>query len=139
MLLASHPLGPTAKASLPAARWGTGRQISYGDRRLGSPVTDWRRRVGQGNSRRAVAAVQRRRGRGNPHGSEDRDPAQPHVAREASMWPREGARQVPGLGGSVEGRARRWRSGGGRGNLGSGDRATRLDRQVTRGAFVVHK
>jgi hypothetical protein len=40
------------------------------------------------------------------------------------MWPREDARQVPGLGGSAEERARRWRSGGGRGSSGSGDRAT---------------
>jgi hypothetical protein len=55
------------------------------------------------------------------------------------MWPREGARQVPGLGGSAEGRARRWRSSGSRGNSGSGDRAARLDQQATRGAFVVHK
>jgi hypothetical protein len=35
------------------------------------------------------------------------------------MWPREDARQVTGLGGSAEGRARRWRSGSGRGNSGS--------------------
>jgi hypothetical protein len=55
------------------------------------------------------------------------------------MWPREGARQVTGRGGSAEGRARRWRSGGGRGSSGSGDRAAELDQQATRGAFVMHK
>jgi hypothetical protein len=55
------------------------------------------------------------------------------------MWPREDARQVPGLGGSVERRARQWRSAGGRGSSGSSDRAARLDQQATRGAFVVHK
>jgi hypothetical protein len=55
------------------------------------------------------------------------------------MWPREDARQVTGCGGSAEGRARRWRSGGGRGSSGFGDRAARLDQQATRGAFVVHK
>jgi hypothetical protein len=55
------------------------------------------------------------------------------------MWRREDARQVTGCGGSVEGRARRWRSGGGRGSSGSGDRAARLDQQPTRGAFVMHK
>jgi hypothetical protein len=55
------------------------------------------------------------------------------------MWPREDARQAPGLGGSAEGRARRWRFGGGRGNSGSGDRAARLDQQAARGALVMHK
>jgi hypothetical protein len=55
------------------------------------------------------------------------------------MWPREDARQVTGCGGSAEGCARRWRSGGGRGSSGFGDRAARLDQQATRGAFVVHK
>jgi hypothetical protein len=55
------------------------------------------------------------------------------------MWPREDARQVPGLGESAEGRARQWRSGGGHGSSGSGDRAARLDRQATRKALVVHK
>jgi hypothetical protein len=55
------------------------------------------------------------------------------------MWPREDARQVTGLGGSAEGRARRWRSGSGRGNSGSGDHAARLDQQAARGAIGVHK
>jgi hypothetical protein len=55
------------------------------------------------------------------------------------MWPREDARRSPGLGGSAEGRARRRRSDGGRGNSGSGDRAAQLDQQATRGAIVVHK
>jgi hypothetical protein len=55
------------------------------------------------------------------------------------MWSREDTKQVPGLGGSAEGRGRRWRSGGGRGSSGSGGRAGRLDQQVTRGAFVMHK
>jgi hypothetical protein len=55
------------------------------------------------------------------------------------MWPREEARQVTGREGSVEGRARLWRSGGGRGSSDSGDRVARLDQQATRGAFVMHK
>jgi hypothetical protein len=55
------------------------------------------------------------------------------------MWPREDARQVSGFGGSAEGRARQWRSGGGRGSSGSSDRAARLDQQVTREGLVVHK
>jgi hypothetical protein len=55
------------------------------------------------------------------------------------MWPREGARKVTGRGGSAEGRARRWRSGGHRGSSDSDDRAARLDQQATRGAFVMHK
>jgi hypothetical protein len=55
------------------------------------------------------------------------------------MWPREDARQAPGLGGSAEGRAGIWRSGDGRGNSGSGDRAAQLDQQVAQGAFGVHK
>jgi hypothetical protein len=46
------------------------------------------------------------------------------------MWPREDAMQVPGRGGSAEGRAWQWRSGGGRGSSGSGDRAARLDQQA---------
>jgi hypothetical protein len=83
--------------------------------------------------------AQRRRGRGSSNGGEDRGYAQQRVARAASMWPREGARWVTGHGGSAEERARRWRSGGGRGNSGSGDPAARLDQQTTREAFVVHK
>jgi hypothetical protein len=55
------------------------------------------------------------------------------------MWPREDARQVTGHGGSAEVRARRWRSGGGRGISDSGDLAALLDQQATRGAFVIHK
>jgi hypothetical protein len=43
------------------------------------------------------------------------------------MCPREGARQVTGLGGLTEGRARRRRSGGSRVNSGYGDRAARFD------------
>jgi hypothetical protein len=70
---------------------------------------------------------------------EDRGWAQPRAAREASMWLREDARQAPGLRGLAEGRARRWWSGGGRGNSGSGDRAARLDQQAARGALVTHK
>jgi hypothetical protein len=55
------------------------------------------------------------------------------------MWPREDARRVPGLGGSAEGRARQWRSGGGRGSSGSGDRAAQLDQQATREGLVMHQ
>jgi hypothetical protein len=55
------------------------------------------------------------------------------------MGPKEGARQVTGLGESTEGRARRRRSGGGRGNSGSGDRVARLAQQAARGGFVVHR
>jgi hypothetical protein len=55
------------------------------------------------------------------------------------MWPREDARQVTGRGGSAEGRARRWWSGGGRGSSDSSDRVARLDQQATWGAFVMHE
>jgi hypothetical protein len=55
------------------------------------------------------------------------------------MWPREDARRVPGLGGSTEGRARQWRSGGGRGSSGSSDRAAQLDQQATREGLVMHQ
>jgi hypothetical protein len=55
------------------------------------------------------------------------------------MWPREDTRQVTERGGSAEGRARRWRSGGGRGSSSSDDRGAQLDQQAARGAFVVHK
>jgi hypothetical protein len=103
-------------------------------------VNDWWGRIGQGSRRRAAAAAeQRRRGRGNSHGGEDRGWAQPRAAREASMWPREDVRQAPGLRGSAEGRARRRRSGDGRGNSGSGNRAAQLDQQAARGSIRVHK
>jgi hypothetical protein len=59
-------------------------------------------------------------------GIEDRGGAQQCVARAASMCPREGARWVPGLGGSAEERARQWRSGGGRGSSGSGEQVVWL-------------
>jgi hypothetical protein len=77
-----------------------------------------------------AAAEQRRRGRGGSDGGEDRDGAQQCVARAASMWPREGARWVLGLGGSAEGQARQWRSSGGRGSLGSGEPAVWLGQHV---------
>jgi hypothetical protein len=115
------------------------RQTSYGDHRFGSPVIDWWRWFGRGGHRRAAVVAQDRCGRGNSGGGKGRGDAQQCAAPGASMWPRGGARQVTGRGGSAEGRARRWRSGGGRGNSGSDDRAARLDQQVTRGAFVVHK
>jgi hypothetical protein len=116
-----------------------GRETCCGDRRLGSPVTDCWRWFGRRSPRRAAAAEQRQRARGNSDGCEGKDWAQPRAARGASMWPREGARRLPGLGGSAEGRVRRRRSGGGRGSLGSGDRVARLDQQVARGATGVHK
>jgi hypothetical protein len=78
-------------------------------------------------------------GRGGSDNGEERGSAQQYVASEASMWPREDARLVPGLGGSAERRARQWRSRGGRGNSGSGDRAARLDQQATREGFMMHK
>jgi hypothetical protein len=65
-------------------------------------------KVRGGGRRRAAAAEQKRRGRGGSVGGEDRGVAQQCVARVASMCPREGARWVPGLGGSAEGRARQW-------------------------------
>jgi hypothetical protein len=73
-----------------------------------------------------ASAEQRRRARGNSDDGEGRGWAQPRAARGASMQPRGGVERLPGLGGSAEGRARRRRSGGGRGNSGSGDRAARL-------------
>jgi hypothetical protein len=83
--------------------------------------------------------VQRRCGRGSSDGGEERGDAQQCATPGASMWPREDAKQVTGRGGSTEGRARLWRSGGGCGSSDSGDRAARLDQQATRGAFGMHK
>jgi hypothetical protein len=116
-----------------------GRQTSYGDHLLDSPVNDWWRRIGRESRRRAAAAEQWRRDRGNSDGGAGKGDAQQCTAPGASMRPREDARQVTGRGGSAEGRTRRRRSGGGRGNSGSGDRGARLDQQATRGAFVLHK
>jgi hypothetical protein len=82
---------------------------------------------------------QRRSGRGNSNGGEERGAAQQCAAPGASMWPREDARQVTRHGGSAEGRARRWRSDGGRGSSGSSDCGARLDQQAAQGAFVMHK
>jgi hypothetical protein len=88
---------------LAGARWGTGMQTSGRDVKLGSPAIDWWKRIGRGGRRRAAAAAQRRRGRGGSDGGEERGDAQQCVTPEASMWPREDARQVPGLRGSAEG------------------------------------
>jgi hypothetical protein len=82
---------------------------------------------------------QRRRGRGNLDGGAGKGDAQQCAAPGTSMWPREDPRQATGHGGSAEGRARRRRSGGGRENSGSGDRAARLDQQAARGATGLHK
>jgi hypothetical protein len=117
-------------ASSPVTRWGTGWQTSDGGLGLGSPVIDWWRWIGPGGRRQAVAAAQRRRGCGSSDVGEGRGGAEQCAASGASMWPREEARQVTGRGGSAEGRARRWRSGGGRGSSDSGDRAARLDQQL---------
>jgi hypothetical protein len=95
--------------------------------------------IGGGGLAGEVTGERRRRARGNSDCCEGKGWAQPHAARGASMWPREGVERLPGLGGSAEGRARQRRSGGGRENSGSGDRAARLDQQVARGGFVVHK
>jgi hypothetical protein len=51
-------LDPTAAACSPAARWGTGRQTSDRDVKLGSPAIDWWRRIGL-----EVAGERRRRRR----------------------------------------------------------------------------
>jgi hypothetical protein len=126
-------------ASSPAVRWSTGRQTSYGHRRLDSPVNDWWRRIGWGSPRRAAAVEQRRCGRGNSDGSAGKGDAQQCSSPRSSMWPREDARKVTWRGGSAEGRARQRRSGGGRANLGSGDRGARLDQHTGRGALVTHK
>jgi hypothetical protein len=103
-----------------------GRQTSGREVRLVLPAIVWWWRFGRGGRRRAAAAKQRRHGRGGSDGVEDRGRAQQCVARAASMCPREGARWVPGLGGSAEERARQWRSGGGRGSSGSGEQAVWL-------------
>jgi hypothetical protein len=55
---------------------------------------------------RRRAAAQRRCGRGGSDGSEERGGAQQCAALEASMWPREDVRQVPGLRGSAATEAR---------------------------------
>jgi hypothetical protein len=119
-------------ASSPAARWDTGGQTSDGGLRLGSPVIDWWRWIGRGGCRRAAAVAQRWCGREGSNGGAVRCEAQQCAAPGASMWPREDARQVTGRGGSAEGRARRWRSGGGCGSSNPCDRAARLDQQATR-------
>jgi hypothetical protein len=112
------PLVPTVMASSPAARWGTGRQTSDGELRLVSPAIDWWRKISR---RSRWAAAQRRCGRGSSDGGEERGDAQQCAMRGPFMWPGEDARQVTGRGGSEEGRARQWRSGGGRGSSGSGE------------------
>jgi hypothetical protein len=90
------PLDPTVMASSPAARWGAGRQTSDGELKLSSPVVDWWRWFSRGGRRRAAAAAQGRCGRGSSDGGEGRGDAQQCAAPGASMWPREGARQVTG-------------------------------------------
>jgi hypothetical protein len=98
--------------------------------RLVLPAIDWWRWFGWGGRRQAAAAEQRRRGCGGSDGGEDRGGAQQCVAQAASMWPREGARWVPGLGGSAEERVRQWRSGCGRGSSGSGEQAAWVGQHV---------
>jgi hypothetical protein len=71
-----------------------------------------------------------RRDRGSSDDGESRGEAQQCVAQVASTCPREGARWVPRLGGSAEGRARQWWSGGGRGSSGSGEQVVRLGQHV---------
>jgi hypothetical protein len=126
MPLVPSPSDPTAAASSPAARWSTATQTSDRDRQLESPAIDWWRWTGRGSLRRAAAAEQRRRARGNLDGGEERAWAQPRATRGASMGPREGARKITELGEATEGRAQRRRSGSGRRNSGSGDRVARL-------------
>jgi hypothetical protein len=113
-----------------------GRQTSDREVQLGSPAIDWWRRFSRGGRRRAAAAVQKRRGHGGSDGGGERGGAQQCVALEASMWTREGARGVPGLGGSAEGRARQWRSGGGRGSSGSDETPALLGQQARLEAHV---
>jgi hypothetical protein len=71
--------------------------------RLALPAIDRWWRFGRGGRWQAAAAELRQRGRGGSDDGEDRGGAQQCVARAASMYPREGARWVPGLGGSAEG------------------------------------
>jgi hypothetical protein len=78
-------------ASSPVARWGTGRETSDGELKLGSPVIDWWRWFGRKGHRRAVAAAQKRCGRGSSDSGEGKGDAQQCAAPEASMWPRDGA------------------------------------------------
>jgi hypothetical protein len=79
-----------------------GRQTSGQGVALAIPSIDWWWRFGRGGHRRDAAAEQ------GSDGGEDRGGAEQCVARVASMCPREGARWVPGLGGSAEGRAQQW-------------------------------
>jgi hypothetical protein len=79
------PSGPTVEASSPTVRWSAARQTSGGDRRLDSPAIDWWRWTGRGGRRRAAAAEQRWRARGNLDGGEGRGWAQPRAAQGASM------------------------------------------------------
>jgi hypothetical protein len=117
---------PTTMASSPAVRWGWGRQTSEQGVRLDSVAIDWRRRFGRRCHRRAAAAEQWQRNRRSSDSGEKRGGAQQCAARVASMWPRECARWVPGLGESAEERVRWWLPGGGRGNSGSGEQYVRL-------------
>jgi hypothetical protein len=66
--------------------------------RLDSLEMDWRRRLGRRCLRLAAAAEQWQRGRGSSDSGEKRGGAQQCAARVASMFPRGGARWVPGLG-----------------------------------------
>jgi hypothetical protein len=88
-----------------------GRQTSGQGVRLALPSIDWWSRFGRGGHRGAVAAGQKRLGRGGSDGGEDRGGDQQCVARVASMCPREV------LGGSLGLENRR------RGELGNGDPA----------------
>jgi hypothetical protein len=115
------PLGPDGDGELASGEVWHGQATSDGELKSGSPVIDWWRWFGRDGRRRAAAAAQGRCGRGSSDGGEGRGNAKQCAAPGASMWPREGARQVTGRGGSAEGRARRWRSGGGRGSSGSGE------------------
>jgi hypothetical protein len=117
---------PDGGGALALARWGLGRQTSGQGVRLALPSIDWWWRFGRGGHRRAAAVEQKQRGQGGSDDGEYRGGAQQCVARATSMCPREGARWVPGLGESAEGRARQWWSGGGRGSAGPDEQAVWL-------------
>jgi hypothetical protein len=84
-------------------------------------------------------AEQRRRARGKLDGSEGMARAQPRAAQEASMRPKEGARQAVELREVAEARAQRRRSGGDCGGSGSGEWVAQRDQHMARGGVVVHR
>jgi hypothetical protein len=93
-------------------------------------VTDWWWWLDRRGHRRAAAEEQGQYDRGGVKFGEGTSGARQCAAHRASRCPREIARWVGWLGGRAESRARRWLPGGGRGDSGSGEQATRPGQPV---------